>query len=158
MARVAVIGEPRRIHGYGLPDAILCPATDQAEAVLAWRDLPDDIDVAVLTPSAARWLASEIAGRPGVLPVLLAEAALTQPLLGPDPQPERGVRADPGALAGPGEGPGGLSGPGGLTEPGVLAEPGALGESGLLAEPGLLATEPDSLAQPRVPPEPHDLP
>ena len=68
MARVAVIGEPPRIHGYGLPDAILCPATDQDEAVLAWRELPDDIDVAVLTPNAARWLASEIAGRPGVLP------------------------------------------------------------------------------------------
>src|SRR6266851_4250815 len=88
MARVAVIGEPLRIHGYGLPDAILCPATDQAEAVLAWRDLPDDIDVAVLTPSAARWLASEIAGRPGVLPVLLAEVPLTQPPIAPDGQPE----------------------------------------------------------------------
>ena len=69
MARVAVIGEPLRIHGYGLPDAILCPATDQAEAVLAWRDLPDDIDVAVLTPSAARWLASVFGlETPGVLP------------------------------------------------------------------------------------------
>ena len=95
MARVAVIGEPLRIHGYGLPDAILCPATDQAEAVLAWRELPDDIDVAVLTPSAARWLASEIAGRPGVLPILLAEAPPTQPLLTPDPQPEYGVAPDP---------------------------------------------------------------
>jgi hypothetical protein len=95
MARVAVIGEPLRIHGYGLPDAILCPATDQAEAVLAWRELPDDIDVAVLTPSAARWLASEIAGRPGVLPILLAEAPPTQPLLTLDPQPEYGVEPDP---------------------------------------------------------------
>jgi hypothetical protein len=98
MARVAVIGEPLRIHGYGLPDAILCPATDQAEAVLAWRDLPDDIDVAVLTPSAARWLASEIAGRPGVLPVLLAEAPVPA---------EPGLPADPGVLA----------------EPGLLAQP-----------------------------------
>src|SRR5258708_14475760 len=142
MARVAVIGEPLRIHGYGLPDAILCPATDQAEAVLAWRDLPDDIDVAVLTPSAARWLASEIAGRPGVLPVLLAEAALTQPRLGPDPQPERGVRADPGALAGPGEGPGGLSGPGGLTEAGVLAGPASLGASRLHHDHRLLPPHP----------------
>ena len=95
MARVAVIGEPLRIQGYGLPDAFLCPATDQAEAVLAWRDLPDDIDVAVLTPSAALWLASEIARRPGVLPVLLAEAPLTKPLLAPDGQPEGGVLPDP---------------------------------------------------------------
>jgi hypothetical protein len=111
MARVAVIGEPPRIHGYGLPDAILCPATDQDEAVLAWRELPDDIDVAVLTPNAARWLASEIAGRPGVLPVLLAEASSA-------PSPA---------------------------------------ETGLLAEPGLPAAEPDSLTQPRLPPDLGDL-
>jgi hypothetical protein len=114
MARVAVIGEPLRIHGYGLPDAILCPATDQAEAVLAWRALPDDIDLAVLTPSAARWLASEIARRPEVLPVLLAEAS--------------------------------------PAEPGVLAEPGLLGE------PCIPPTDPDLLAQPRLPPDLGELP
>jgi|SRR6266516_923494 len=78
MARIAVIGEPPRIHGYGLAGAVLCPASDQDEAVLAWRNLPDDTVVAVLTPSAACWLASEIARRPGVLPVLLPEAALAQ--------------------------------------------------------------------------------
>jgi hypothetical protein len=85
MARVVVIGEPLRIHGYGLPDAILCPATDQAQAVLAWRDLPDEVDVAVLTPSAARWLASEIARRPWVLPVLLAGPGAVEPSLPPLP-------------------------------------------------------------------------
>lgn len=73
MARVAVIGEPWLIREYGLTGAMSCPATDQAEAVLAWRDLPEQIEVAVLTPSAARWLATEIARRPAVLPVLLAE-------------------------------------------------------------------------------------
>jgi vacuolar-type H+-ATPase subunit F/Vma7 len=74
VARVAVIGEPLRIYGYGLAGAVLCPVSDQAEAALAWRDLPDDVAVAVLTPSAARWLASETARRPSVLPVLLPEA------------------------------------------------------------------------------------
>ena len=74
MARVAVIGEPLRIYGYGLAGAVLCPVIDQAEAALAWRDLPDDVAVAVLTPRAAGWLASETARRPGVLPVLLPEA------------------------------------------------------------------------------------
>ena len=73
MARVAVIGEPLQIHRYGLTGVTLCPATDQAEAILAWREMPDDIEVAVLTPSAARWLAIEIARRPGVLPVLLLD-------------------------------------------------------------------------------------
>ena len=131
MARVAVIGEPPRIHGYGLPGAILCPATDQAEAVLAWRSLPDDIDVAVLTPNAARWLASEIAGRPGVLPVLLADASVAG-----------ASRAEPGDLL----------------EPGALAELEALGECGLPADPGLPAVEPDTLAPPRLPPDVGDLP
>ncbi len=75
MSRVAVIGEPLRICGYGLAGAVLCPASDQAEAVAAWRALPDDIAVAVLTPSVERWLASEIGRRPGVLRVLLPEPA-----------------------------------------------------------------------------------
>src|SRR5262245_28948616 len=131
MARVAVIGEPPRIHGYGLPDAILCPATDQAEAVLAWRGLPDDIDVAVLTPNAARWLASEIAGRPGVLPVLLADAA---------------VAGASGAAAG------------GLPEPGARAEIGALGGCGRPAYAAVPAVDADTLPQPRRPPDVGDLP
>ena len=73
MSRVAVIGEPLLIHGYALAGAVLCPAGDQAAAVRAWRGLPDDIAVAVLTPAAARWLVSEAARRPGVLPVSLFE-------------------------------------------------------------------------------------
>lgn len=88
MARVAVIGEPLQIHRYGLTGAVLCPAADQEEAVLAWRDMPDDIEVAVLTPSAARWLASEIAWRPGVLPVLLPETAMTRNAALPDFLPD----------------------------------------------------------------------
>ena len=84
MGRVAVIGEPLRIDAYGLAGALLNPATDPAEAVLAWRDLPDDVDVAVLSPNAARWLATELAIRPGVLPVLLPEAAQTHLLFGAD--------------------------------------------------------------------------
>jgi vacuolar-type H+-ATPase subunit F/Vma7 len=73
MTRAAVIGEPLRIYGYGLAGAVLCPVSDQGQAALAWRDLPDDVAVAVLTPQAARWLANDIARRPGVLPVLLPE-------------------------------------------------------------------------------------
>jgi hypothetical protein len=103
MARVVVIGEPLQIHRYGLSAATLYPATDEAEAILAWRDMPDDIEVAVLTPSAARWLATEIARRPGVLPVLLAETAAARDfampdyLPGPDVLPhDRGLPPDPG--------------------------------------------------------------
>jgi len=75
MARVAVIGEPLRIYGYGLAGAVLCPVSDQEQAARAWQDLPGDVAVAVLTASAARWLASDIASRPDVLRVLLPEAA-----------------------------------------------------------------------------------
>ena len=102
MARVAVIGEPLLIHRYGLSGATLCPATDQAEAILAWRTMPDEIEVAVLTPSAARWLAIEIAQRPGVLPVLLPGTATARDfdwpdyLPGPDVMPyDLGLPPDP---------------------------------------------------------------
>src|SRR6266700_3581652 len=111
MARVAVIGEPLRIYGYGLAGAVMFPASDQAEAISAWRELPDDVSVAVLTPSAARWLACEIATRPRVLPVLLPEARLVGPVSPEGVLPEAVL---------PGEEP---------AEPG-LREPG-------LREPGL---------------------
>jgi hypothetical protein len=84
MARVAVIGEPLQIHRYGLSGVTLCQATDQAEAILAWREMPDEIEIAVLTPNAARWLATEIARRPGVLPVLLPATATARDFAWPD--------------------------------------------------------------------------
>jgi len=73
--RVAVIGEPLRIYGYGLAGAVLCPVADRAQAALAWRELPGDIAVVVLTANAAQWLADELAASPGVLPVVLPEPA-----------------------------------------------------------------------------------
>jgi vacuolar-type H+-ATPase subunit F/Vma7 len=79
MARIAVIGEPLRINGYGLAGATLVEACDEAEAVTAWRELPDDVAVAVLTPAAARWLASDIASRSRALVVVLPSEALEAP-------------------------------------------------------------------------------
>lgn len=67
MARIAVIGEPLRVHGYGLAGALTCPVSDQAEALSAWRELPGDVAVAVLTSRAAAWLGDELASRPTVL-------------------------------------------------------------------------------------------
>ena len=71
MARVAVIGEPLRIRGYGLVGALLCAASDRQEAITAFRALPDDVIVAILSPTAERWLTGEIARRPGLIPVRL---------------------------------------------------------------------------------------
>lgn len=84
MARVAVIGDALQIHGYGLSGATLFPAADQAEAIHAWREMPDEIEIAVLTPNAARWLATEIARRPDVLPVLLPATATARDFAWPD--------------------------------------------------------------------------
>jgi len=71
VARAAVIGESLRIAGYGLAGALLCPASDRESATAAWRELPTDVAVVVLTPSAAAWLDDELAARPAVLSVVL---------------------------------------------------------------------------------------
>ncbi len=72
--RAAVIGEPLRISGYGLAGAVLCPVSGAADAVRAWRELPRDVAVVVLTQDAAAWLADEFGRRPGLLPVVMPDA------------------------------------------------------------------------------------
>lgn len=73
MARIAVIGEPLRVHGYGLAGAVTCPVSDQAEALSAWRELPGDVAVVVFTSRAAAWLGEEIASRPDVLHTVIPD-------------------------------------------------------------------------------------
>ena len=79
MARAAVIGEPLRIYGYGLGGALLFPASDQAAVMRAWRDLPGDVAVVLLTGQAAGWLEGELARRPDVLPVVMPEPGWSAP-------------------------------------------------------------------------------
>ena len=71
MARAAVIGELLQIQGFALAGAVICPAEDRAGAHAAWRSLPDDVAVVVLTRGAAAWLAGQLARRPGVLTVVM---------------------------------------------------------------------------------------
>jgi vacuolar-type H+-ATPase subunit F/Vma7 len=78
MARIAVIGEPLSVHGYGLAGALMCPVSDQTEALSAWRELPGDVAVVVLTSSAAAWLGDELASRPGVLHTVMPEIGAAQ--------------------------------------------------------------------------------
>jgi vacuolar-type H+-ATPase subunit F/Vma7 len=73
MARIAVIGEPLCVYGYGLAGAVTCPVSDQAEALSAWRELPGDVAVVVFTPRAAAWLSNEIASRPDVLHTVIPD-------------------------------------------------------------------------------------
>lgn len=87
VSRVAVIGEGVRIQGFGLAGALVFAAEDPAGAHAAWRDLPPDVEVAVLTPDAAAWLREVLAAdrgarvfsgalprRPGVLTVVMPDA------------------------------------------------------------------------------------
>jgi vacuolar-type H+-ATPase subunit F/Vma7 len=71
MPRVAMIGEEPRIRGFRLAGAIIAPAADPAAAREAWRSLPADVAVVVVTPAAAAWLSDELARRPEVLPVVM---------------------------------------------------------------------------------------
>jgi vacuolar-type H+-ATPase subunit F/Vma7 len=56
VARIAVIGERVRVQGFGLAGALVLVAGDEAAARSAWRDLPGDVGVVILTPAAERAL------------------------------------------------------------------------------------------------------
>ena len=56
MSRAAVIGEAVRTAGFALAGAVVTTAETPEEARAAWRALPADIAVLVLTPRAAGWL------------------------------------------------------------------------------------------------------
>ncbi|HEY1346343.1 MAG TPA: hypothetical protein VGF54_15255 [Streptosporangiaceae bacterium] len=84
MSRVAVIGEGVRVQGFALAGALVVAAEDAAGARAAWRSLPPDVAIAVLTPMAAEALRDVTGGgagmppsadgtprRPGVLPVVM---------------------------------------------------------------------------------------
>jgi vacuolar-type H+-ATPase subunit F/Vma7 len=56
MARAAVIGEAVRTAGFALAGAVVLAAENEEEARAAWRSLPADVAVLVLTARAAAWL------------------------------------------------------------------------------------------------------
>lgn len=70
MSRAAVIGEAVRVQGYALAGAVVYPAEDADQARAAWRSLPPDTAVVVLTARAAAWL-GEAQRRNGVLAVVM---------------------------------------------------------------------------------------
>ncbi len=56
MSRAAVIGQTMQVDGYGLAGAQVFAADSASEALHAWRSLPADVAVVLLTARAARWL------------------------------------------------------------------------------------------------------
>ena len=71
MSRAAVIGEAVRVQGYALAGAVVYPAEDADQARAAWRSLPPDIAVVVLTARAAAWLGEAPQRGDGFLPVVM---------------------------------------------------------------------------------------
>jgi vacuolar-type H+-ATPase subunit F/Vma7 len=71
VTRAAVIGEAVRTAGFALAGAVVLAAENQDEARAAWRELPADIAVLVLTARAAAWLGAEPQPRRDVLLVVM---------------------------------------------------------------------------------------
>jgi vacuolar-type H+-ATPase subunit F/Vma7 len=63
MSRVAVIGAGPRVGGYALAGALVIVAEQPARVRAAWRDLPDDVALVVLTAGAAAALAGDLGDR-----------------------------------------------------------------------------------------------
>jgi vacuolar-type H+-ATPase subunit F/Vma7 len=66
MGGVAVIGEQGLTQGFLLAGALVLPAESSQAVRTAWQQLPPDVVVVVLTPSAAEALGDELHadGRP----------------------------------------------------------------------------------------------
>ncbi|MDQ0957168.1 vacuolar-type H+-ATPase subunit F/Vma7 [Streptomyces sp. B4I13] len=53
MGRVAAIGEQERVAGFALAGAITLVAEGPEAVREAWRNLPADVELVILTPAAA---------------------------------------------------------------------------------------------------------
>ena len=78
MSRAAVIGEATRTEGFVLAGAVVFTAENPDEAHAAWRSLPADVAVLVLTARAAAWLGDALQtgrgrSRPGTLLAVMPE-------------------------------------------------------------------------------------
>jgi hypothetical protein len=62
MGRVAAIGEAVRLQGLSLAGVLLLPGDDAAEVLASWTDLPEDVEVVILTPRASAALGSHGTG------------------------------------------------------------------------------------------------
>jgi vacuolar-type H+-ATPase subunit F/Vma7 len=66
VGRVAAIGERIHVEGFALAGAVACPAENPDEVLAAWRSLPPDVAVVILTPAAAGTITEP---EPGALPL-----------------------------------------------------------------------------------------
>jgi vacuolar-type H+-ATPase subunit F/Vma7 len=59
MSTIAAIGERERVRGFALAGVHVVAAEDPELARAAWRGLPDDVGLVILTPTAHAALARE---------------------------------------------------------------------------------------------------
>ncbi len=70
-ARVIALGEELRVRGFALAAVEVVAAEAPAEVVAAWRGLPADAAVLLLTPMARSALADRLDERPRLLRAVL---------------------------------------------------------------------------------------
>ena len=59
MSRIVAIGERERVRGFALAGVHVAAADDAPAARAAWRELPADVGLVILTPEAHAALAVE---------------------------------------------------------------------------------------------------
>jgi len=64
--RIAAIGEHVAVEGFGLAGALTYPAANPQEVLAAWRALPADVTLVILTVAASRVVPRR---SPGALPL-----------------------------------------------------------------------------------------
>jgi hypothetical protein len=53
MGRIAAIGAELEVRGFGLAGVLVLPAEDAQAARAAWRRMPADVTLVILSPDAA---------------------------------------------------------------------------------------------------------
>ncbi|MET9132930.1 hypothetical protein [Streptomyces antibioticus] len=71
VGRVAALGERSRVAGLSLAGAVVLVADSPEAARQGWRSLPENVDLVILTPSAAEALGPEPGGRTGGCPLIV---------------------------------------------------------------------------------------
>jgi len=72
VSRIAAIGERERVHGFAFAGVHVVPAEDAQAVQAAWRALPADIALVILTPTAHSVLRGELAAREQTLYAVMA--------------------------------------------------------------------------------------
>jgi vacuolar-type H+-ATPase subunit F/Vma7 len=71
MGRIAALGEANRIQALTMAGVESFPARTAEEALVAWRDLPADVAVLILTPQSASTLTGRLDERRDLLVTVL---------------------------------------------------------------------------------------